>query len=78
VTTSLVADPRERFHEHIEQTVIEYGVEASGQPRLVLPPDATTAKVWSRRNVPVVLDDDDDHVDVAGLMVTVVAILDRD
>jgi hypothetical protein len=77
VTTILVADPRQAFHEHIEAIIVEgYGFAVRRDPDIVLTPDATTAKVWSRRKVPTILYDYEDHVDVAGLMVMVMAILD--
>jgi hypothetical protein len=47
-----------------------------GDPDVVLTPDPRTAKVWSSRQVPVVLYEDEDHVDVAGVMVTVLAMVD--
>ena len=76
VTTIFVADPRQAFQEQIERAVEDYGFATSGQPDLVLTPDTRTAAAWSRKNVLVVLYEYEDHVDVAGLMVTVLAMLD--
>ncbi len=76
MTTILVADPRQGFHEQIEQAVEDDGFATSGHPDVVLTPDTMTAKFWSRRKVPVVMYEYEDHVDVAGLMVTVLAMLE--
>jgi len=78
MTTILVADPRLAFQEQIERTVEDYGFTTSGSPDVVLTPDTMTAKFWSRQKVLVVLYEYEDHVDVAGLMVTVMAMLDRE
>ena len=77
MTTILVADPRQAFQERIERMVEDYGVATSEPPDVVHTPDTRTAKFWSRRKVLVVLYEYEDHVDVAGLMVTVMAMLDR-
>ena len=43
MTTILIADPRQAFHEQIERAVEEHGFATSGQSDIVLTPDATTA-----------------------------------
>jgi len=76
VTTILVADPRQAFQEQIERAVQDYGFATEGQPDVVLTPDSATARFWSRRKVLVVLYEYEDSVDVAGLMVTAMALVD--
>jgi len=66
------------FQEHIERAVEDYGFATSGMPDIVLTPDTRTAAAWSRKNVLVVLYEYEDHVDVAGLMVTVFAVLEQE
>jgi len=78
VTTIFVADPRQAFQEHIERAVEDYGFATSGVPDLVLTPDSTTAKFWSRKNVPVLLYDFGDTIDITGLMVIVFAVLEQE
>jgi len=76
VTTILVADPRSAFQTMLERVVEDYGFQTHGHPDLVLTPDATTATFWSRRRVPVITYDDEDFSDVAGLMVTAMALVE--
>jgi hypothetical protein len=62
----LVAGPRQACRAHSEPIIGDrYGCAVCGDPDIVLTPDTRTAKVWSRRNVPVVLYEYEDHVDVA-------------
>ena len=52
--TILVTDPRQPIQELLEQVLTRQGYDVAGPaPDLVLTPDETTARFWSRRGVPV-------------------------
>lgn len=75
--TILVTDPRQSVQEFLEQVLAERGYDVTGpQPDLVLTPDDSTARFWSKRQVPVYNYDYDEPLDRAELMALVEHLLD--
>lgn len=75
--TILVTDPRQQMQGFLEQVLTERGYDVLGQsPDLVLTPDDSTARFWSRRGVPVYSYEYDEPILLDELMTLVEQLLD--